>query len=148
MQTTPPVILLLSGDPITAATVSVLKEYITAQGTQPEARALRPQLITLAQQCRAAQLIAENRYLVTNDLISNMRVTIIKEAISHLGGVPHVGALEPALVSQLVALNADGLSAFTAPTNDSPENTPGDDPRNGGASQHRHPCLLCSDDHP
>jgi len=74
MQTTPPVILLLSGDPITAATVSVLKEYITAQGTQPEARALRPQLITLAQQCRAAQLIAENRYLVTNDLISNMRV--------------------------------------------------------------------------
>ena len=76
---------------------------------------------------RAAQLIAENRYLVTNDPISNMRVSIIKEAISHLGGVPHVGALKPALVSQLAALNAGGLSSLTAPADGSPENTPGDD---------------------
>ena len=42
--------------------------------------------------------------------------------------MPHVGALKPALVSQLAALNADGLSSFTAPTNGSPENTPGYDP--------------------
>ena len=80
MQTTPPVTLPPSGEPITAVAVSVLKECTTTQGTQPEARALRPQLVTLAQRCRAAQLIAENRYLVTNDPISNMRVSIIKEA--------------------------------------------------------------------
>ena len=39
MQIAPPVLLLPSGGPITGATVSVLKEYLTAQGTQPEARA-------------------------------------------------------------------------------------------------------------
>ena len=65
---------------------------------------------------------------MTNDPISDILLSIIKEAISYLGGVPHVGALKPALVSQLAALNADGLSSFTAPTNGSPENTPGDDP--------------------
>ena len=128
MQTAPPVLLLPSGGQITGATVSVLKEYLSAQGTQPEARALRPQLVTLAQECRAAQLIVEDRYFVTNDPIRDMRVSSIKEAISHLGGVPHAGALKPALVSQLVALNADGLSSVTAPTGDSPENTPGDGP--------------------
>ena len=57
IQTAPPVLLLPSGGQITGATVSVLKEYLSAQGTQPEARALRPQLVTLAQECRAAQLI-------------------------------------------------------------------------------------------
>ena len=41
MQTAPPVLLLPSGGQITGATVSVLKEYLSAQGTQPEARALR-----------------------------------------------------------------------------------------------------------
>jgi hypothetical protein len=107
MQTAPPVLLLPSGGQITGATVSVLKEYLSAQGTQPEARALRPQLVTLAQECRAAQLIVEDRYFVTNDPIRDMRVSSIKEAISHLGGVPHAGALKPALVSQLVALNAE-----------------------------------------
>ena len=101
MQTAPPVLLLPSGGQITGATVSVLKEYLSAQGTQPEARALRPQLVTLAQECRAAQLIVEDRYFVTNDPIRDMRVSSIKEAISHLGGVPHAGALKPALVSQL-----------------------------------------------
>ena len=120
MQTAPPVLLLPSGGQITGATVSVLKEYLSAQGTQPEARALRPQLVTLAQECRAAQLIVEDRYFVTNDPIRDMRVSSIKEAISHLGGVPHAGALKPALVSQLVALNADG-SSVTAPTVDSPD---------------------------
>ena len=124
MQTAPPVLLLPSGGQITGATVSVLKEYLSAQGTQPEARALRPQLVTLAQECRAAQLIVEDRYFVTNDPIRDMRVSSIKEAISHLGGVPHAGALKPALVSQLVALNADGLSSVT----DSPENTLGGGP--------------------
>ena len=128
MQIAPPVLLLPSGGQITGATVSVLKEYLSAQGTQPEARALRPQLVTLAQECRAAQLIVEDRYFVTNDPIRDMRVSSIKEAISHLGGVPHAGALKPALVSQLVALNADSLSSVTAPTGDSPENTPGDGP--------------------
>ena len=63
-------------------------------------------------------------YFVTNDPIRDMRVSSIKEAISHLGGVPHAGALKPAFVSQLVALNADGLSSVT----DSPENTLGGGP--------------------
>ena len=112
MQTATPVLLLPSGGQITGATVSVLKEYLSAQGTQPEARALRPQLVTLAQECRAAQLIVEDRYFVTYDPIRDMRVSSIKGAISHLGGVPHAGALKPALVSQLVALNADGLPAL------------------------------------
>ena len=66
MQTAPPVLLLPSGGQITGATVSVLKEYLSAQGTQPEARALRPQLITLAQQCGLRSLL---RRIVTSLLM-------------------------------------------------------------------------------